>query len=306
MSVNPATAESILARYPNFKCVEPVDACLLGSPIGCEQSINNVLSFKLGSMEVMAEQLSLLHSQDALCLLQNVFSLPKVLYVLRTAPCFHSRGFAKLDSLQRSLLESICNIHLSDDAWIQASLPTKAGGGGRGGGGGLWDQELYHVCTFSLPSVYHWCSCISQKILPMSAQNSLHPLKADAMTIWSLGHSSDPSSDPDSSKQQASDAPRVKATFAKLPEGSTPHAGHRPFVSSGEKGTGAWLTTHLCLAWVHAWKMTLYKLVWDYAWALHCAVHTNVRYVATRSMTRVPMAYTVTKNGCSSSPCSSE
>ena len=43
-SVNPATAESILALYSNFKCVEPADACLLGSPIGGEQSINNVLS----------------------------------------------------------------------------------------------------------------------------------------------------------------------------------------------------------------------------------------------------------------------
>ena len=33
-----------------------------------------------------------------------------------------------LDSVQRHLLESICNVHLSDNAWLQASLPVKSGG----------------------------------------------------------------------------------------------------------------------------------------------------------------------------------
>lgn len=84
-------------------------------------------------------------------------------------------------------------------------------------------------------------SCISQKILPMSAQNSLHPLKADALTTWSLGHSSDPPSDPDSSKQRAWDAPRVKAAFAKFLEGCTPQDTGR-LLAVQRKETGAWLT----------------------------------------------------------------
>ena len=75
----------------------------------------------------------------------------------------------------------------------------------------------------------------------MSAQNSLHPLKADALTTWSLGHSSDPPSDPDSSKQRAWDAPHVKAAFAKLLEGSTPQDTGR-LLAVQRRETGAWLT----------------------------------------------------------------
>ena len=76
----------------------------------------------------MGERLSLLHSQDALLLLRNAFSLPKALYVLRTAPCFESAILNNLDCLQRKLLESICNVQLDDNAWTQASLPILAGG----------------------------------------------------------------------------------------------------------------------------------------------------------------------------------
>ena len=60
---------------------------LLGSPIGNLASINRILQAKFDALKVMGERLSLLHSQDALLLLRNMFSLPKVLYVLRTAPC---------------------------------------------------------------------------------------------------------------------------------------------------------------------------------------------------------------------------
>ena len=113
---------------PDFKFVSPATACLLGSPIGDRQAIDSVLSGKMEALERMGQRLSLLHSHDALCLLRNVFTLPKLLYVLRTSPCFQSPILPALDNLQRNLLESICNVQLSDQAWTQASLPIKRGG----------------------------------------------------------------------------------------------------------------------------------------------------------------------------------
>ena len=79
---------------------------------------------KQTTLELLGERLSLLHSQDALCLLRNAFSLPKVLYVLRTAPCFQSSILLDLDQLQRSLLKCICNIQLSNEAWNKHPYPS--------------------------------------------------------------------------------------------------------------------------------------------------------------------------------------
>ena len=74
-------------------------------------------------MQRLGERLPLLEAHDSLCLLRSAFAIPKVLYILRTAPCFLSPSLDRFDSLQRSLIESICNIQLSDASWLQASLP---------------------------------------------------------------------------------------------------------------------------------------------------------------------------------------
>ena len=99
------TRRSILAVSPHLQCIEPADACLLGSPIGGSQSTTKVLSSKKQALELMGERLKLLHSHDALCLLKNALALPKILYILHTAPCFGSPILANLDRVQKSLLE---------------------------------------------------------------------------------------------------------------------------------------------------------------------------------------------------------
>ena len=45
---------------------------------------------KAGTLELMGDRLSLLPSHDALLLLRHSFAIPKVLYLVRTAPCFLS------------------------------------------------------------------------------------------------------------------------------------------------------------------------------------------------------------------------
>ena len=58
----------------------------------------------------------------------NALAIPKVLYILRTSPCFLLPALHDFDSLLRSLLGSILNVNPSDSAWTQASLPVRAGG----------------------------------------------------------------------------------------------------------------------------------------------------------------------------------
>ena len=178
------TRQSILSVSPHLQCTDQADACLLGSPIGGPQSITKVLSSKKQSLELMGERLKLLHSHDALCLLKNALALPKILYVLRSAPCFSCSILAELDRLQRSLLEAICNVTLSYVAWSQASLPTRAGG--------LGIRKFTMLATPAFLASAAGSASLAGRILPPSFADIVCPFRADALSLWSQVHTRAP------------------------------------------------------------------------------------------------------------------
>jgi hypothetical protein len=67
-------------------------------------------------------------SHDALVLLRSSFSAPKLIHTLRSSSCFGHESLLSFDSLLCKALCKICNVSLSDDQWLQASLPVKSGG----------------------------------------------------------------------------------------------------------------------------------------------------------------------------------
>ena len=116
---------SMLSQF----CVTDRDhATLLGSPIGTASGIQDTILKRTKSLQTLGCRLQLLHAHDAFCLLRNALAIPKVLYVLRTSPCFLVPVLHDFDSLLRSLLGTILNVKLSDSAWTPASLPVCAGG----------------------------------------------------------------------------------------------------------------------------------------------------------------------------------
>ena len=67
--------------------------------------------------------------QDALFLIHCALAIPKTLYLLRTAPCFHSPLLEVFDQELRSLLNLTLNIPFEDHhTWLQATLPVGCGG----------------------------------------------------------------------------------------------------------------------------------------------------------------------------------
>ena len=88
------------------------------------------MSEKIKLLEVMGNRLSHLHSHDALSLLRHSFAIPKMLHILRTAPCFNSPRLHDYDNLLRSILSRISNIRFEDNdqSWLQATLPVNMGG----------------------------------------------------------------------------------------------------------------------------------------------------------------------------------
>ena len=123
------TRKAMVFEVPGLHNVSCSQATLLGSPIGKVECISDTIKEKTELLKLMGGRLSHLQSLDALLLLRHSFAIPKVLYTLRTAPCFLSPDLETFDETLRTSLTSIVNVRLDDvSAWLQASLPVRAGG----------------------------------------------------------------------------------------------------------------------------------------------------------------------------------
>ena len=69
---------------------DPCNTELLGSPIGDMSHTDNAILDKVNKLKILSDRLLHLSKQDALILIRCVLAIPKTLYLLRTAPCFHS------------------------------------------------------------------------------------------------------------------------------------------------------------------------------------------------------------------------
>ena len=103
------------------------EAVLLGAPVG-EMSVDAVLSDKLAVFRLLiGGRLSTLHAHDALYLLKNCFSMPKLLHTLRCAACYKSAVLSEYDDVVRHTLKAILNIDRRETVWNQATLPVSSG-----------------------------------------------------------------------------------------------------------------------------------------------------------------------------------
>jgi hypothetical protein len=73
--------------------------------------------------------LKLIDAHPALFLLSRCFTIPKLLFTLRSAPCFRlPNKLSEIDSSIRCGASEILNVDFDDTGWIQATLPLRQGG----------------------------------------------------------------------------------------------------------------------------------------------------------------------------------
>ena len=125
-----SSLSSLLSLLPGACPVAPSQATLLGSPIGDESCVSLAIMDKVDALQRMGNRLCYLSAHDALTLLRSSFAIPRLLYLLRSAPCFSSSSLAVYDSVLMSILIEVTNTQLEANgvAWLQASLPVKFGG----------------------------------------------------------------------------------------------------------------------------------------------------------------------------------
>ena len=75
------------------------DLTLLGAPILPGRAVDKALKEKTEKLEKVMSRLYLLQSHDALNLLRNSVSVPKLLYTLRTSECSDNPQLLKFDKL---------------------------------------------------------------------------------------------------------------------------------------------------------------------------------------------------------------
>ena len=94
-------------------------------------SIVGVLDEKIGQAHVLTNRLCLLSAHQALSLLKNCMSLPKLLHVLRCSECWKKpQRLQTFDNLIREKLQAIANVAMTKTVWEKVSLPLKRGGMG--------------------------------------------------------------------------------------------------------------------------------------------------------------------------------
>ena len=125
----------------------------------------------------MGNSLQYLHAHDAILLLRHSFAIPKLLYVIWTAPCFISPSLKEYDAVLRSIVCTITNNNFEeeDTSWIQATLPIKFGGLG------------FRRAVQLAPSAYLASAARSadliRHILPSRFQKATAPLRDEAIAI---------------------------------------------------------------------------------------------------------------------------
>ena len=97
---------------------------LLGSAI-LDQVVAKAIANKLHTYHRMTHRLQQLDTHTGFFRLKNMFSLPRLLFLLRSSTCYrHSDDLANYDECTRNTAESICNVQFDDGGWKQAKLPV--------------------------------------------------------------------------------------------------------------------------------------------------------------------------------------
>ncbi|KAJ2939808.1 hypothetical protein O0L34_g18001 [Tuta absoluta] len=180
-SCGPTTANPSFSRFrsilPDLKELSRNSFSLLGSPIFTE-AIPDALQSRRHLLLLAQERLKNISAHVALVLLRMCFAVPKVTYLLRTAPTWLCpEDIASFDNTLKDTLETIVNVSLTDDQWCQASLPIRHGGLG-----------VRRVRDVSLPAFIasaHGVVGLVSAILSSKGDKVIIPFVADAVTEWS-------------------------------------------------------------------------------------------------------------------------
>ena len=111
-----------------FVRVSPGKASLLGAPLSNLEALEDALRTCTAELGNAFQKMQDIARHDALTILRYSLGATKLLHTLRCCPCSGHPGLARYDTVLRLGLSRILNLPLTEEAWLQATLPIKVGG----------------------------------------------------------------------------------------------------------------------------------------------------------------------------------
>ena len=218
---------------PNLKITTINDSIILGSPISA-QGVRAELRSRIEALKRMIAKLSLLDPHQAFVLLKNSFAIPKLTYLLRSSPAFHQADLLQeFDQALRDSMSLITNVDFSEESWIQATLPTRAGGLGI-----RKSSDIALPCFIS--SALSVGSMVEAILLPVTG---LAPFNVSAeVELWKTYGEGLIEPDGEAGfRQRAWDSPRVDYIQKTLLANSDQYSKAR-LLASAQSESGAWIS----------------------------------------------------------------
>ena len=212
-------------------------AILLGAPLSAGQQLDQILDEKKQELQKLALRLKLMPSHDSLFLLRNVLAAPRLMYLLRSAPCTDSPVLPLYDEVLRNSLSATLNVDLDDERWRQASLPARWGGLG------------VRSAVLLAPSAYLASAAstteLASSLLPVRLRDAVDSGIEPATSAWlRLAHyplQSSPTAMPTSIAQRSWDDPCCKAQAEILLDSAVDYVVRARLLAARSPGSGDWL-----------------------------------------------------------------
>jgi len=227
------TAVNRIKAFHNFNVVQLEDLTLLDSPVQPGPAVDVALEAKCADLTRAVSRLSLLHAHDALVILRNSLSVPKLLYTLRTAKCSGRPALQKFDDILREGLSVILNINLSDDQWIQASLPV------RNGGLGIRSATMLAPSAFLASAA--GTSALQDSIISLTGSASSDPAFQSSLEDWKLWSNAEVPDGLEVAKQRSWDERCIASALTNLTANATDAVSQARLLAAQSAHSGDWL-----------------------------------------------------------------
>ena len=204
---------------------------LLGSPL-TEAASTLCLENKTKDLMNLTEKLKQISSHSAYYLLRFSLTTPRLIFFLRGSPMWRNvSGLQRYDDVLKNSLETLFNLHLTEKAWIESSLPIKKGGIG-----------IRHASDIALPcflsSMYNVSSLLNQLLHETYRHDDLVQVEAEEQWCKKFGELPEESLRPLQSTWEINEITQKLETIHAWPNEKMDKA--RLLANSSEE-SGAWL-----------------------------------------------------------------
>ena len=216
----------------SFAPRKPEEATLLGAPLHI-RGIDKAIGEKCEALQRAMARLKHMSAHEAMYILRNSLSVPRLQYILRCAPSFNSSLTATFDDLVLQALSTSANIEMDGAARVQAQLPVRWGG--------LGLRSATQLAPSAFLSSLTAAESLLRALLPPALLAAPDPNFDAAISCWqALGGASTPAGET-AERQRSWDDQVCSSQYDSLVAAASGPAVRARLLAVKAEGSGAWL-----------------------------------------------------------------